>query len=318
MLSGTTIVAVLAQISYPPIPIFELGPLSLSLHGLFAALGFLAGAFIATNYLGKRGYDTEKYQSVLTWGLVGAIVGARWLTIPASFADNGFDITEFWSLGNFSILGGFAGGILAGTYRMKKVGLAVLPVLDISTFGLVVGTIVGRIGDLAIVEHLGGPTDFFLGFGVKPGYDLAPMHNVLECVSTPNADGLCGVYHPTALYDLIGALVLFGALYWAYNRSGWKLRYGQVFFGWIVWYGLQRFLVDFTRLSLDVGGDSTLGPLTWSQWSALSAAVIAAVIVVRIGQRGELVSVEADAGRGANLIVGQAGDDSESTHEEVD
>ncbi len=255
---------------------------------------------------------------MLTWGLVGAIVGARWLTIPASFADNGFDITEFWSLGNFSILGGFAGGILAGTYRMKKVGLAVLPVLDISTFGLVVGTIVGRIGDLAIVEHLGGPTDFFLGFGVKPGYDLAPMHNVLECVSTPNADGLCGVYHPTALYDLIGALVLFGALYWAYNRSGWKLRYGQVFFGWIVWYGLQRFLVDFTRLSLDVGGDSTLGPLTWSQWSALSAAVIAAVIVVRIGQRGELVSVEADAARGANLIVGQAGDDSESTHEEVD
>jgi len=34
----------LAALSYRPIPIVELGPLSLSLHGVFAALGFLAGA----------------------------------------------------------------------------------------------------------------------------------------------------------------------------------------------------------------------------------------------------------------------------------
>ncbi len=294
-----------AAISYPPIPIFELGPLSLSLHGLFAALGFLAGAFIAIKYLARRGFDTDKYQSVLSWALVGAILGARWLTIPANFADNGFDITQFWTIGgNFSIMGGFAGGILAGTYRMKKVGLAMLPTLDASTPGLVIGTIVGRIGDLAIVEHLGGPTDFFLGFGVKPGYNLAPMHNVLECTTPQTADGLCGIYHPTAMYDMLGAIVLFGALFWVYNRSGWKLRYGQVFFGWIVWYGLQRFLIDFARLSLDQGGDATLGPLTWSQWSGLTAAVLAAVIVVMIGRRGELVSAEADARRGADLTPG--------------
>ncbi len=325
MLLSTTIVAVLAVISYPPIPIFELGPLRLSLHGLFAALGFLGGAFIATKYLERRGFDTDKYQSVLTWGLVGSILGARWFTIPASFADNGFDISEFWTLGNFSILGGFAGGILAGTYRMKKVGLAALPTLDASSFGMVIGTIIGRIGDLAIVEHLGGPTDFFLGYGVKPGYNLAPQHGLLECVSTQSANGFCGVdggpgiYHPTGLYDMMGAILLFGALYWVYNRSGWKLRYGQVFFGWVVWYGLQRFLIDFTRLSLDVGGDSTLGPLTWSQWSALSAALIAAVIVVRIGQRGELVSAQGDAARGASLDLEPSGQDHpESTQKEVE
>jgi hypothetical protein len=37
---------VLAAISYPPIPIFELGPRTLSLHGPFAGLGFVAGAFL--------------------------------------------------------------------------------------------------------------------------------------------------------------------------------------------------------------------------------------------------------------------------------
>jgi phosphatidylglycerol:prolipoprotein diacylglycerol transferase len=292
---------VLAVISYPPIPIFDLGPLRLSLHGLFAAVGFLAGAMIATRYLGRRGFDTVKYQSVLTWALVGSILGARWFTLPATFASNGFDISQFVNLsGNYSIMGGFAGGILAGAFRMRKVGLPVLPTLDVSTFGLAVGTIVGRIGDLAIVEHLGGPTTFALGYGVKPGYDLAPQHNVLECTVALTPDGLCGIYHHSAAYDMAGAIVLFGVLFWIYNRSGWKLRYGQMFFGWIVWYGLQRFLIDFTRLALDQGGDATLGPLTWSQWSAVVAAAIAAVVVVWLARRGDVVSPEADAARGAD------------------
>ena len=66
----------LAFISYPPIPIFEVGPLRLSLHGLFAALGFVAGAWIASREIRKRGFDVagiqdvEKIQHVLTiWSL---------------------------------------------------------------------------------------------------------------------------------------------------------------------------------------------------------------------------------------------------------
>ena len=55
-----------AQIAYPPIPIFEVGPLRLSLHGLFAAIGFIAGGALATRYLVRRGYDGEKFQSERT------------------------------------------------------------------------------------------------------------------------------------------------------------------------------------------------------------------------------------------------------------
>lgn len=297
----------LAVISYPPIPIFELGPLRLSLHGVFAALGFLAGAMYATRFLGRRGFDTEKYQSVLTWALVGSILGARWFTLPASFATSGFDLGEFVNLaGNYSIMGGFAGGILVGAYRMRKVGLPVLPTLDVSTFGLAVGTIVGRIGDLAIVEHLGGPTTSVFGYGVKPGYDLAPQHNVLECAVAQTPDGLCGVYHPSAAYDMVGAILLLGALLWVYRR--WTLRYGQMFFGWVVWYGVQRFLIDFSRLALDEGGDATLGPLTWSQWSAVLAAGLAALVVIALGRRGEVVSADGDVRRGAAPLPGPAGD----------
>lgn len=278
----------LAIISYPPIPIFELGPLSLSLHGLFAALGFLGGAYYASSLLNRRGFDIAAYQSVLTWALVGSLLGARWLTIPAEWAANGFDITELFRLGNFSIMGGFAGGIGVGAWRMRMVGLKVWPTLDVSTFGLAIGTIVGRIGDLAIVEHLGGPTDFILGYGIKPGYDVAPQHDRLECTSSVGE--YCGVFHHTGLYDLIGAIVLFGVLYWIYHRSNWTLHYGQLFMVWLGWYGLQRFLIDFTRLSLEINGDKELGVFTWSQWSGLTAAVAGAALFVWFRKRNLAVS----------------------------
>ncbi len=287
----------LAVISYPPIPIFEVGPLRLSLHGVFAALGFLAGAWLATRYVRERGYDVEKFASVLTWALVGSILGARFFTIPAHLGDPGFGIADALSpAGSYSILGGFAGGVLGGWLRMRRLGLPFLPYADMASFGMALGTIVGRIGDLAIVEHLGGPTNFFLGYGIKPGYDVAPQHNALECVAA-NADGLCGVYHPSALYDLAGATLLLLFLMWLYRSR--RLHYGQLFFTWVTWYGFQRFLLDFSRLSLDVNGDATLGPFTWSQWSGLAAGIGGLVALGVLNRRTPVISDEGDRAMGA-------------------
>ena len=288
-----------AVISYPPIPIFEIGPLRMSLHGVFAGLGFLAGAYYGARRYGDRGFDANLFQSVLTWALVGALLGARWLTLPAYWAENGFDAGELINIGgNYSILGGFAGGIGAGVWRAHRLGLRLGPAVDVAAFGLAIGTVVGRIGDLAIVEHLGGPTRFFLGYGIRPGYNVAPQHDRLECV-TATAGEFCGIYHHAALYDLLAAAVCFGFLYWLVFRSGVRLRYGQLFAIWMTWYGIQRFFIDFTRLALDVGGDRTLGALTWSQWSALAAAVGGVGLFLWLGKRNPVVTPENDRAQGA-------------------
>ena len=260
----------LAAISYPPIPIWEVGPLNLSLHGLFAALGFVIGGWLISREMGKRGFDTLKFQSALTWGLVGALIGARYFTVPGQLMA---DVPLLEALhpiqGNFSILGGFAGGIAAGMWRMKQVGLPILATLDMSSFGLALGTVIGRIGDLAIVEHLGQETDVPWGYGVKPGYDLAPQHNGLECTeATVGADGLCGVYHHVAAYDLIGAAILLGVLFFVYRR--YRLHYGQLFFLWAAWYGFQRFILDGLRFGM---GDAVVGGFTWNQISGLGMGI---------------------------------------------
>lgn len=288
-----------AVISYPPIPIFEVGPLRMSLHGVFAGVGFLAGAYYGTRRYRERGFDANLFQSVLTWALVGALLGARWLTLPAYWAENGFDAGELINIGgNYSILGGFAGGIAAGIWRAHRLGLRLGPAVDVAAFGLAIGTVVGRIGDLAIVEHLGGPTRFALGYGIRPGYDVAPQHDRLECV-TATVGEFCGIYHHAALYDMLAAAVCFGFLYWLVFRSGARLRYGQLFAVWMAWYGLQRFLIDFTRLALDVGGDRTLGALTWSQWSALAATVGGVALFLWLGRRNAVVTPENDRAYGA-------------------
>ncbi len=299
----------LAVISYPPIPIWDLGPFDFSLHGLFAAVGFLAGAIIATRELRRRGFDTVKYQSALTWGLVGALVGARYLTVPAALLE-GTPLLEALNpvQGSFSIMGGFVGGIVAGAWRMRQVGLYVWPTLDMSAFGLAVGTIVGRIGDLAIVEHLGQVTNVAWGYGVKPGYDLAPQHNGLECAgSAPLVDGFCpypadlgvaGIYHHVALYDMIGAIVLLGVLYFVYRR--FRLHYGQLFFLWVAWYGLQRFTLDFLRFGM---GDAEIGSLTWNQVSGLAAGLGGLALFWLMGRLQPSVTIDEDAGRGADLTM---------------
>jgi phosphatidylglycerol:prolipoprotein diacylglycerol transferase len=288
----------IAVVSYPPIPIFDVGPIQLSLHGLFAAVGFLAGAWLASKELGKRGFDIQKYQSVLTWALVGALVGARYLTAPAAIIDGTPLLEALGPLsGSFSIMGGFAGGIVVGLIRMRQVGLSIWPTLDVSAFGLALGTVVGRIGDLAIVEHLGRATTAWWGYGIKPGYDVAPQHDALECTEAGvGADGLCGVYHHVAAYDMIGALVLLGLLYIVYRRV--RLHYGQLFSIWVIWYGFQRLLLDGLRLGM---GDAEIGSFTWNQVSGFSAGIGGVILFWYLGRREPVVVPEEDQRRGADL-----------------
>jgi prolipoprotein diacylglyceryltransferase len=283
----------MAVIAYPPIPIWDLGPIQFSLHGLFAALGFVVGAWLATREIRRLGLDPVAYSAVLTWGLIGALLGARYFTSPAALL-NGTPLLDALNpiRGNFSIMGGFAGGIIGGLIRMRQVGLPALPTLDASTFGLAIGTIVGRIGDLAIVEHLGHATTAAWGYGVRPGYDLAPQHDILQCgPDSVLVDGFCpvpdvgamagevgagaaGIYHHVAAYDLVGAAVLLGVLYLLTRR--FALRTGQLFFIWVAWYGLQRFALDGLRFG---SGDATIGPFTWNQVSGLVAGVAGVLLV---------------------------------------
>ena len=294
---GGRVLFVFASISYPPIPIFEVWGLQLSLHGVMAAVGFLVGAQLAVKLAARRGFDAAAFQSILTWALVGAMLGARYLTSPAQIAEGASLIQALNPVGgNFSILGGYAGGVLAGGLQAYRLRQPFLALADSAALGMALGGVVGRIGDIFIVEHLGRATDFFLGYAVKPGYDLAPQHTVLECGPAEAVDGICGIYHHTAMYDMFGSAVLLFVLWQLTKR--WKGRhYGQLLGVWVAWYGFQRFLIDFLRIvpedqGLDAAraADATLGSLTWSQWSGLAGSLFGLFLIWWWGAKSRVVT----------------------------
>ena len=312
--------AAIASISYPPIPIFELGPLNLSLHGLFAGLGFVAGSILMIREVRRRGFDAEATTSVLTWALVASILGARFFTVPAHIGDPGYGLDNVFGIaGDFSILGGYAGGILGGLLRFKMLNMPSLPYLDAAAAGLAIGAVVGRIGDIAIVEHLGSPTNFALGYLLKPGYEPSPQHSVLRELC--DSGTFCGPYHHTGLYDMIGAAVLLGVIYWL-ARTWRTRRYGQLFAFWIIWYGLQRFFIDFARLGAARDGlttpdgrvidgviaDGVMGPFTGSQWGGLLAALLGVALLVFWGRRNRVVTQGNDRWYGADPDREEASD----------
>ena len=256
------------SITYPPIPITKIGPVFFSLHGVFAAIGFYFGANHAIKLAEKDGANSDLFSDGLTWAIFGAILGARFFTIPAHIGETGYGLDDILTLaGSYSIMGGMAGGIIAAFYRIQIVGKESFKRYgDYAATGLILGTVIGRIGDLAIVEHLGRKTNFFLGYEILPGYDVAPQHNGLEC-SDPLTT--CGTYHHVAMYDMLLALVVF------YIFMNLKKRYefgpGSWMGLWAVWYGVQRSILDTLRFGM---GDATIGSFTWNQVGGLLLALL--------------------------------------------
>lgn len=252
-------------LDYDPVVNLELGPFSISPHGVGIALGYLLGAqFFMLAAAERRGIDREQVYSMLTRGAVGAIVGARLAFVinhPGEYTDDPIQIFKVWE-GGISLLGGIAGAVGAAATKMRRDGISFWRVMDAVVPGLAFGIVVGRLGDLAIADHLGKPTDFFLGYRCP---DTALR--VGENIGSPCAAGPGGVVHQPALYDLFSAVLLLGFLLWLRRRPRYDGFLTLVF---AVWYGAARVAEDFFRI------DETHGTgLTGSQWTALATLALA-------------------------------------------
>src|SRR3954466_11885310 len=105
---------VLAAIAYPTIVKVHLGPLAISPHGVGIAVGFLLGARLMLPAAERKGITNDDVYSLLTRAAIGAIIGARlaYVVNHAGDYDNILDVVRVWQ-GGISLLGGFAGAIVA-------------------------------------------------------------------------------------------------------------------------------------------------------------------------------------------------------------
>ena len=273
--------------------------LGFSPHGVFIAIGFATGAWLFGRLAARRGISVDAVNSIVFWSLIGAIVGARAAYVIAHVSDfaSPLEWLYVWK-GGISLLGGIAGATIANAVNIRRFGLRFFQVADALTAPLALGIAIGRIGDLIIGDHLGKPTSWLLAWTYHGGR-LAPpfvcnatscqaqlQGNKIEIIKRGSTELHAGLetiatgvgVHQTAMYDMLIAWALFGFLWW-FTRG--PRREGTATLAFAVWYGCARLLEDFLRI------DKRFGPLTGSQWTALTVVVVSiALLIVRAVTEG--------------------------------
>lgn len=255
----------MSALTYEPIVRIGIGPLGVSPHGIFTAVGFLVGAWFFLREARGRGIEEEPIFSMLTRAAVAAIVGARVVYVLNHLDQYGsvLDWFKVWE-GGISLLGGLTGGVLAAWWSCRRDGLDFVGLADVAAPWLPLGVAVGRIGDILIADHLGPPTSMPFGFRCPDNVDVGAT------VGSPCQPGQ--VVHLTAAYDLLASLAIFAIVLWARPRL--RAVRGQAALLVAVLYGTNRFLLDFVRAD-----DRRLG-LTGSQWTALTAVVVGSTVMI--------------------------------------
>ena len=225
-------------ISFPGLGNFSLNPPSyftvfgrpIYFYGVLIALGFL----LAILYCGRKSKDfgikADDFYDLMIWLIPFSILGARlyfvlfrledYLASPAS-------VFAVWE-GGLTIYGGIIAGLLVIILVCRHKKIPVPAMLDLASFGLLIGQIIGRWGNFMNREAFGAETEIFCRMGLT-----AP-------------DGTTIFVHPTFLYESLWnlALLIFLILW---TKKG-KRRYdGQCILFYFLWYGLGRSWIEGLR-----------------------------------------------------------------------
>lgn len=262
------------------IPRIGVSGFGVSPHGLAIMLGYLLGAILLARRARKEGFDEEHAWNAAAWGVVGAILGARIAYLAGHFGDfaGPLEWLKIWE-GGISFVGGLIGGFLAAYLYCRRHKLDFVMLADLAVPGVALGTIIARIGDLMIGDHLGKPTDGWWGWTYKGGrlISMPPCLTAGNDPIYPSPDGciLPGMkVHQTALYDQLWAIVIVAVLLYL-GRTVHKR--GFLAFVWVTMYGLGRIATDFLRVDKTWLG---LG-LTGSQLTSIAAVAISVYLLIR-------------------------------------
>lgn len=212
----------------------SLGNFHIYWYGVIIAMGAVLAVLFCMKKGDRLGIQGNDFLDVLLFALPGGIVGARLYYIifnPSLYvkAGGGIDLGACLNIHK----GGLAiyGGILAGTLivflvsRHKRIPFPAM--VDLCTFGLLIGQIAGRWGNFVNVEAYGGETDLPWRMGIE------------------TAQGYLEV-HPTFLYESLWNLLGFFLLLLVLEKGLRKFD-GMLFLLYLAWYGFGRGLIEGLR-----------------------------------------------------------------------
>lgn len=188
-------------------------------------------------------------------GLVGGMAGAKLLWVLEHLGEEPA-IDLLLSRGGMSWFGGFAGGVLAGLFVMRRKRLPTVAVLAAAAPALAVGHAIGRIGCLLVGDDYGTPTDLPWGIAFPRG---------LPPTDVP--------VHPTQVYEALALVPLAFLLFrWRGERRPDRFVLGAYLLG----AGGIRFAIEFLRVN-----ERIIGMLSVAHLASLVAAAAGIALLVR-------------------------------------
>jgi phosphatidylglycerol:prolipoprotein diacylglycerol transferase len=226
----------------PPDPVaFQLGPLTIGWYGLCYAIGLALAYLLLVRLARLAGEDPELVGNGIIIVAFAALVGGRLYHVIDQWQLYANDpvkiiLPPYSGLG---VYGGIASGTLAAWWYTRRRRVSFLRWADIIAPALFVMQAVGRWGNYFNQELYGPPTTLPWGIPIDCEHRL----DVYACSALSEATR----FHPLFLYESISGIVGAAVLIWLGFRLRERLRPGDLFLIFLVWYGATRFILENLR-----------------------------------------------------------------------
>ncbi|HEV2359282.1 MAG TPA: prolipoprotein diacylglyceryl transferase [bacterium] len=264
--------------------LFQIGPFPVSSFGVFLLVAFVAGILVLRARTTRWRWDAGEVLDLSLYSIIGGVVGARIgyvLVNLRDFAADWLRVFTIWRDAGLAFYGALVGGAIVAWLYSRRRGWDLDWLADAAAPGLALGYAIAMIGTLL--------------YGLNYG----------RATAVPWAVVLFGEpRHPTQLYLMVAALVIFGIVQ---SAAGRPHAPGRVFWTFLGLYGIARVVVE-----VFMDSPRVVGALTLAQIVSLIVIVLSVVMWFALGRRP---AAEGPAGPADQGEV-SAGDDRESVPSE--
>ncbi len=209
--------------------LFTIGGYPIHLFGLTISLGILAGYYVMSREVKRKGLDAEKTSNLALYVVLAAIIGARVLYIiafnPAYYLENPLHIFMIQQ-GGISIQGALVAGVLFAYWYVKRHQMPFWKTADAFAPAIILGQAIGRVG----CDVFGVPMEGNWFWGVQVSGQML---------------------HPAQIYEAMLNFLLFFLLWQKRKQTNYD---GQLFILYMAGFSANRMIVEFFRTNPQVFG----------------------------------------------------------------
>jgi phosphatidylglycerol:prolipoprotein diacylglycerol transferase len=252
--------------------IIHLGPLEVTGYGLMLMVAFLMGGWLIARYLRENQLREDYAADIVAAAVIGGIIGAK-LWYVALTGDPG----ALFSRGGLVWYGGFIGGAIAVILNGWRLKVPLRWTMQVAAPALAAAYALGRVGCFLVNDDYGRPTSLPWGMKFPEGLPPSTAGNLQQLFGVPVPPGIDPAtvlaVHPTQLYE-VGIMLGAFAILWSWRKR--ERPIGWLFGAYLVFAGIERFLVEFVRAK----DDRLLGSFTLAQLTSVIIVLIGIALLV--------------------------------------